>query len=551
MSAPPDTAPAAAERLSTAPVEAPPARSGPYRAGPLRGLVRAWRQLTSMRTALLLLFLLAIAAVPGSLLPQRSLNPIKVEEFFRDHPSLAPLLDRLSAFDVFAAPWFAAIYLLLFVSLVGCLVPRIRLHARALVRRPPKAPARPSRLAHGACWTTGASPAQAVSAGRDVLGRRRFRVAPTGDTLAAEKGYLRETGNLVFHVCLVVLLAGIGLGAGFGYQGSVLVVRGDGFSNGLVSYDQFSHGRLVDTGRLRPFSLTVRQFEATYQDNGQPRSFRADVDYQTDLDTPTHTADIRVNHPLRIGSAKVYLIGHGYAPHFVLRNAKAEVVWDAYQPCLQADAMLTSTCTVKVADAGLPPTGPRRVPQQLAFSGFFFPTLHMDPAEGAVSVHPAARAPALTLQAYVGNLHLDEGIPQNVYALDRRDLRVVPIGGPSGAGRPAQLLRVADRRQRTLTGLPGGLTLSVDGVREYAVFQVRSDPYKGLVLGAAAAIVLGLLASLRVRRRRVWLRATEGADGRTVVEVGGLSRTDADGFAAEFDQIAGEVRARTPEETRA
>src|SRR6266487_1595780 len=87
---------------------------------------RSWRQLTSMRTALILLFLLAVAAVPGSVLPQRNVSAEKVTAWFGTHPRLAPLLDRLGGFDVFASPWFSAIYLLLFVSLVGCLVPRLR-----------------------------------------------------------------------------------------------------------------------------------------------------------------------------------------------------------------------------------------------------------------------------------------------------------------------------------------------------------------------------------------------------------------------------------------
>src|SRR5436305_9606818 len=134
----------AAQQLSTAP--------STDLSGPRRPLLRAWRRLTSMRTALLLLSLLALAAVPGTLLPQRGLNPVKVAQFYSDHPSLAPVLDKLSFFDVFAAPWFAAIYLLLFVSLIGCLVPRIRLHARALRRTPPSAPRHLLRLATSTAW---------------------------------------------------------------------------------------------------------------------------------------------------------------------------------------------------------------------------------------------------------------------------------------------------------------------------------------------------------------------------------------------------------------
>src|SRR3954467_515161 len=106
-------------RLSTQPV---PVDRRPAR-GTRARLNRAWRQLTSMRTALLLLTLLALAAIPGTLLPQRGLNPVKVNTYIAAHPTLGPLLDKLSLFDVFAAPWFAAVYLLLFICLVGCLVP--------------------------------------------------------------------------------------------------------------------------------------------------------------------------------------------------------------------------------------------------------------------------------------------------------------------------------------------------------------------------------------------------------------------------------------------
>ena len=51
----------------------------------------AWRQLTSMRTALLLLLLLAIAAVPGSFIPQRGVDARAVQAYYLDHPKLAPV----------------------------------------------------------------------------------------------------------------------------------------------------------------------------------------------------------------------------------------------------------------------------------------------------------------------------------------------------------------------------------------------------------------------------------------------------------------------------
>src|ERR1700684_854186 len=104
----------------------------------------SWRQLTSMRIALVLLFLLALASVPGSILPQEGNNPAGVTQYVESHKTLAPLLNHLGLFNVFAAPWFAAIYLLLFASLVGCVVPRTFRLVGSARRLPPPAPRHPA-----------------------------------------------------------------------------------------------------------------------------------------------------------------------------------------------------------------------------------------------------------------------------------------------------------------------------------------------------------------------------------------------------------------------
>ncbi len=219
----------AATRLSTQPT--PPESAPRPRRRALAPLIRAWRRLTSMRTALVLLFLLALAAVPGSLLPQRPLNPTKVDTYLAQHPSLGPLFDRLSLFNVFAAPWFAAIYLLLFISLIGCLIPRIRLHTRALRAAPPRAPRHLGRLPESTSYATDGDPSAIAEDARAALRGDRWRVVTREEpggvvTISAEKGYLRETGNLVFHVALTALLVAVAIGKLWGYSGSVLVQGG-------------------------------------------------------------------------------------------------------------------------------------------------------------------------------------------------------------------------------------------------------------------------------------------------------------------------------------
>lgn len=101
-------------------------RSAPATLRPAEAVRFVWTQLTSMRTALVLLFALALGAIPGSLLPQRPTSPVRVREFITDNPQLGGFYDAIGMFDVYASAWFAAIYLLLFVSLVGCIIPRDR-----------------------------------------------------------------------------------------------------------------------------------------------------------------------------------------------------------------------------------------------------------------------------------------------------------------------------------------------------------------------------------------------------------------------------------------
>lgn len=554
---------ATAQAFTSAPAELPepPELPGAGRRRPLAGLLRTWRQLTSMRTALQLLFLLAVAAVPGSVLPQRGVSPIRVQQFLAAHHRLGPFLDRLDGFDVFAAPWFAAVYALLMISLIGCLVPRIRLHARAAVRRPPKAPAHPSRLSTGTSWVCDQPVEVVLAQARTVLRRRRFRTTADSSSVAAEKGYLRETGNLAFHVALGLLLVGVALGSLRGYSGTVLVVEGKAFSNTVVDYDQFKPGALLDTARLQPFTFALDRFSAAYRSDGTPTYFGAQVSYQSTPTAPTRRQLIQVNHPLRLGETKVYLIGHGYAPHVVLRDRTGVVVYDDAPPCdPTASVGLDSTCVVKIPDTGLPPAGPRRIPQQLALYGPLTPT---PPPDGSpLSTSPQLTNPVLRLQVLLGDLHLDAGNPQNVYTLDRSAMRVVPVNGPSGRRNPVgQLLHPDDPGQRTMTNLPGGMTLTVDSIRNWSTFAVKNDPGKGLVLWAAVTMLLGLVGSLLIRRRRVWLRATSlsypgteadgaapdaagGPTARTTVELGALTRTG--DLADEFEDILKRMQARLP-----
>jgi cytochrome c biogenesis protein len=542
----------AGARLSTAPAEQAVSSSLGGIRGPVAGGWRAgrqeavgwarwfWRQLTSMRVALILLFLLALGAVPGSLVPQNSVDDLKVRTWKEQNETLTPVFERLQLFDVYSSVWFSAIYILLFASLVGCIVPRTWQFVGQLRSRPPAAPRRLDRVPAYATWRTDADPQEVRSAALALLKRRRFRAHVPGDAIAAEKGYLREMGNLVFHVALIIILAGFAVGQLFKSEGTKLIVEGDGFSNTPTQYDDFRSGSLFQTEDLEPFSFTLNQFTGTYEKSGPqkgtPREYRADITYSVPADGAEKKTVVEVNKPLKVGDSKAYLLWHGYAPVVSVTDSRGKVVYRSAVPLLPVDANITSTGAIKVADGYRNKRGEK---EQLGFQAFFVPTFAGSGNSNMFSQFPGLSFPVLALNAYHGSLGIDSGLPQNVYQLDTRKMK--PFKDSKGQ-RLKQLLLPGEVME-----LPGGAgAIKFEGVKEWASFQISQEPGEGVALVGAVAAVLGLTASLFVRRRRVWVRVRKDADGTTVVEMAGLGRTESAKVAEELADLAADLHIRAP-----
>jgi cytochrome c biogenesis protein len=494
----------------------------------------AWRQITSMRTALVLLFLLALGSIPGSIVPQEGIDPAQVQQYYTAHPAIAPWLNRLGLFNVFASPWFAAIYLLLFLSLVGCVVPRTFRLVGSTRTQPPKAPRFLKRLPHSGSYPSALPPEEAVAAAAAVLGRHRFRLRkPAADDktfwLSAEKGYLREAGNLLFHLALLGVLISIALGGIFGYKADKLLVEGQPFSDTQSALDEFHPGRLVTGSDLAPFDLTVQKFTAAYvtsgPNEGQPSSYNAYVSYTSSPGSPSKSDDIQVNHPLSVDSVKVYLLGHGFAPEFRVENAQGKVVYNQATPFIPSNtATMLSDGVVKAPNAS---------PEQLGFEGVFVPTA-VSTGGSLESVFPAPNFPAVSLIGYSGNLGLNSGQPQSVYQLDT-----------------TALSKVSDQPHLMLPGqtwkLPNGLgSITFTGYKQWVSLAITYDPGQVPALVCGLLAILGLLLSFLIRRRRMFVRAVALPSGGSIVTVGGLTRTDASGgFEEEFAELAAELAGTT------
>jgi cytochrome c biogenesis protein len=498
-----------------------------------------------MRTALLLLLLLALAAIPGSFVPQSGVDAQAVLAFAEEYPRLTPVFDALGLFDVYASPWFSAIYLLLMVSLIGCIIPRTLVYARAVRARPPRAP-RTFAGSRVRVVRDRRGPRRRPRPAASVLRRQRYRVdvdpaAPTGRSRtwgSCGRARLPARGRQPgLPRQPVVALVSIAVGSLWGYQGSVIVVEGEGFSNTLTQYDEFSAGAMFEPEDLPPFSMLVYPIDVSFHTEGPtigaPKLFRARGSVVEEPGGPAEPFDITVNHPLQVDNASVFLVGQGYAPVITVRDGQGEIVYSRAVPFLPEDPTYLSNGVVKIPDSD----------PQLGFEGFFVPSPRLLDDGAIVSASPTPVLPTLALFAYEGDLGLDDGTPQSVYSLDKE--RLARIADESGEPVRFDLL-LGETYE-----LPDGLgSITFDDVRNFGRFQIAHAPMKGVTLAAAVAGLLGLVTSLFLRPRRAWVRV-RSTGGRTVVEVARLDRVSGADLGADVDDLVTAVRGTaTREEAR-
>ncbi len=465
-----------------------------------------WRQLTSMRTALFLLLFLALAAVPGSVYPQRSADPNGVRLYYSEQPELAQVLDSLQLFDVYTSVWFSAIYILLFISLVGCVVPRTKIHWEAMLAKPVQTPTNLKRMP---AYLEMKSDRSIIEGSESTLRKMGFRTQIQGNSVSAERGYIKETGNLIFHYALIGVLIAVGLGGGYSYSGQRVLVEGEVFVNNLASYDAFNPGVFFDESMLEPFKFRLDEFEVVYDlqnlaNRGIPIDFIASIT-QT-VDGVEEPVEVRVNHPAPVPGANIFLTGNGFAPVITLRDGQGNISYSGPTIFLPQDGNMTSLGVIKAPDA---------LPEQVGIIAFFYPTAEQLESGAYTSIYPDPFIPLMTMNVYTGDLGLDDGIPRNVYALDTTEMDLV--AGRDGPN-PPLLLEVGD-----VVTLPEGLgTVSFDGLLRFASLDIAYNPGGIWVLIFAMLALFALMASLLIPRRRVWVRQHE--DG--TIELAALARGD-------------------------
>jgi len=520
---------------------------------------KAWRWLTSMRTALVLLFVLAIAAIPGALLPQRRVNEQNVIDYIANNGRIAEIYDQLGLFDIFESTLFTAIFVLLTISLIGCILPRSFDHYKAMKTPPGRAPKRLDRMPLHATGTIDQTVDQVTDHARRLLKRwKTAEYTPQQDrtgvfSISAERGYTRELANLVFHLSLVGMLATIAAGRMVYYEGMVIVVTDSGnyesvnsneytqFCNtSPANFDSFQAGPMFDGTGLTPFCFEVHDFAADYLPVGQAEMFTSNISYalgEDMLTPPEEWTDyqLQVNHPLRVAGDRVYLQGHGYAPTITVEWPNGESRTQTIQ--FRPDDLVTFLSSGVMRfdpPAGMYPDLFERRQNQIAIQGLFAPTAEWGGGNGELltSAFPAMRDPAVAIDIYRGDAGLDSGRPQSIFELDTT---LVDTG-------QLQKIERVNLEQGDSVTLNDGVTVTFDGATEFANYQISRDPFQPWVLVFTILMLAGLVGSVTIKRRRIWIRLTPAEDGATTsVEIGGLARTDRAGWGAEFDKIHREL----------
>jgi cytochrome c biogenesis protein len=151
------------------------------------------------------------------------------------------------------------------------------------------------------------------------------------------------------------------------------------------------------------------------------------------------------------------------------------------------------------------------------------------------SSFPALNAPAVAIDIYSGDTGLDTGRPQSLYTLDPRLIDQHRLTRVKRVN-----LRVGDQ-VRLDHGPAAGTVVRFDGAVPFVNLQVSHDPGQIWVLVFAITMMTGLVVSLLVRRRRVWVRLLTVTPGTVNVQLGGLARTDNAGWGDEFERLTNRV----------
>jgi cytochrome c biogenesis protein len=453
--------------------------AGPARPGAMARLgSRLWGLFTSVDFAVAQIIVLAVFGVIGMTIQQlpgfafRSATDY-ASQMDRIHArydaslgsGVVDVFERIGVFHVFGSWWFSLSLILLLISIVVCTIdrtPRLWRQSTDIRVVQPDAffdPRLPDRAA-----MDGLSPA----ALEGVLRRHRFRVRRAevdgAVYLYGDRNQYTKMATLFTHLGLILFLVAAAVTSRFGFEAPLVVAAGT-------------------TSTVQPIGtpglLIVKNngFDAPLLPDGAFADFTTDLSvYRDGREIARKT--IRVNDPLSVAGFTFHQNGFGPAPDITIRGADGGLLWSGPVSLTDSvDGRPYGTMGVPGQDYGI-----QLVLDRSTTMGSAAPA----PTAGASTVPGTGSATLLVLPYRVVGTN-----PDGTSKVQNAMPFVVDVG-------------------RTMTAPGLGITVEFDGVAAYSLLIAKQDPGQGIVWTAFGSLMLGLLITFYLPRRRVWTRVSPG-----------------------------------------
>lgn len=294
--------------------------------------------LSSMRFAVSLLTILAIASIIGTVIQQNQPSQNYVVQF---GAFWAEIFHFLGLFDVYASSWFVLIMIFLVLSTGLCVWRNTPNYLREMKSFRLNATAKSLAHMKHTAEVSGSLKPEIVQQYLNVQGfQTKIEHREDGSTmLAAKKGAMNKWGYILAHLALIVICVGglidsnlflkIGMLVGkiqpdttsvfardfkpestlsennLSFRGNVEVVEGQTIDQTFLNADK---GLLL---QKLPFTLELKKFYVDFYNTGMPKDFASDI-VVTDKKTGEKIEKtIRVNHPLTVNGVTIYQASYG------------------------------------------------------------------------------------------------------------------------------------------------------------------------------------------------------------------------------------------------
>ena len=267
---------------------------------------RVWSFFTSLKLAIFVIIILAIASIVGTIIEQN--QPIdKYRQIYTD--GAIRIFETLSLFDMYHSWWFLLLLVLFTVNLICCTVDRLPRVVR-IVRNPKTTldGNLEKSLTLVDRWKKKGDLSALAETYRTAMGGAfaRPRVTENSGTfhLYAEKGVVSRFGVYVTHISIIIIFLGAIIGNVIGFKGYANIVEGESVRM-IPTRGGTNH---VDLG----FSVRCNKFWVEYYPNGQPKEYASDLSV-IENGREVLRKTIEVNDPLRYKGVWFYQSSYGAA----------------------------------------------------------------------------------------------------------------------------------------------------------------------------------------------------------------------------------------------